>query len=212
MNLRLEKCKRSNPLYQEFRSRHYVENHGAVGQQLHYLIYLDKECIGIISGGASAYAVKCRDEFFGINKDNRKTALNGIVDNTVFRLEKNIPNLGTRILKLFRETVIRDWKQQYGVDVCGFETFVVEESWRKGSMYKADNWTFVGETSGNTKFHLHGIDKSFERKSVGKKPVFCKWVKGAKLPEDYYPTWNQPKTMRGQLTITDWLETMKGEA
>lgn len=50
-NIKLEQVKRSNLLYQQIRDRHYIPNHGAVGQQIHYLILLDSECVGIISGG-----------------------------------------------------------------------------------------------------------------------------------------------------------------
>lgn len=200
-NIRLDRVKRSNQLYQEIRSRHYIPNHGAVGQQLHYLIILDRECIGIISGGAAAYAVGCRDQYFGITKDNRNAALNGIIDNTVFRLEKNIPNLGTQILALWRRTVAKDWEQKYGVKVAGFETFIVENERRKGAMYKADNWDFVGETKGNTKFHQHGIEKSFVRREVEKKLVFCKRIHGIDLPESYTASWNIGNQIKEQLTM-----------
>lgn len=204
-NISLVRCKRSNPVYKEIRDRHYVPNHGAVGQQLHYLILLDNKVVGIISGGAAAYAVKCRDDFFGITKENRHIALNGIVDNTVFRLEENKPNLATQVMALFRRTISVDWKVRYGVDVAGFETFVIETDTRKGCLYKADNWTFVGETQGSTKFHLHGIDKSFERISTGKKLVFCKWNKNGKLPTEYEATWNT-NGWRGQMNIFDFIK------
>lgn len=194
---------RTHPAYQEIRDRHYVPNNGAVGQQIHYLIYLDKKICGIISGGSAAYAVGCRDDFFGITKDNRQVALNGIVDNTVFRLEKNLPNLGTQILSMWRRQIEQDWEQKYGVQVCGFETFVVEESYRKGSMYKADNWKFVGETNGSTKFHKHGAEKKFERRDTEKKLVFCKWIKGRNLPTEYYAVWNKPNVLRNQISLFD---------
>lgn len=200
--VRLEQCKRSNYAYQEIRSRHYIPNHGAIGQQLHYLIYLDKEIVGIISGGSAAYAVACRDSFFHINKDNRQIALNGIVDNTVFRLEKNLPNLGTQILAMWRRRVADDWFLKYGVQVAGFETFIIENEHRKGAMYKADNWTFCGETSGSTKLHEHGVIKSSVRLRTEKKLVFCKWIKGRKLPEDYVSSWNLPRgVIKGQLSF-----------
>ena len=211
-NIRLERCKRSCGLYQEFRDRHYVPNHGAIGQQIHYLIWLDGECVGIISGGASAYAVKCRDDFFGLNKDNRQVALNGVVDNTVFRLEKNLPNLGTQILRRWREQIARDWEAQYGVKVCGFETFVIENERRKGSMYLADNWTFVGETNGSTKFHQHGVEKQFVRREVEKKLVFCKWIRGGHLPEEYVSSWNLKGQIRGQMSLFDtetWISSIE---
>lgn len=156
-DIRLIPCKRTNLIYQEFRDRHYIPNHGAIGQQLHYLIRLDREYIGIISGGSATFAVKPRDEYFGITKENRGIALNGIINNTVFRLEKNLPNLGTQILKLWREKVAEDWERNYGVTPCGFETFVIESDIRKGTVYKADNWDFVGETLGYTREHPHGI-------------------------------------------------------
>ena len=177
-NVRLVRCRRSCAAYQEIRDRHYVPNHGAVGQQLHYLIYLDNRIVGIISGGSAAYAVGCRDAFFGITKDNRQVALNSIVDNTVFRLECNVPNLGTQILRQWRKQIAEDWEAQYGVAVAGYETFVIENENRKGAMYRADNWVFVGETQGNTKFHQHGIEKQFVRRDVEKKLVFCKWRRG----------------------------------
>lgn len=50
-NVRLEQCSRGDRRYQEIRNRHYVPNHGSVGQQIHYLIWLDGKICGIISGG-----------------------------------------------------------------------------------------------------------------------------------------------------------------
>ena len=165
-------------------------------------------CRNYIRGGA-AYAVKARDDFFGITKDNRNAALNGIIDNTVFRLEKNIPNLGTQILSMWRRQVAIDWEQKYNVKPCGFETFIIENDRRKGSMYKADNWTFVGETQGNTKFHKHGIAKQFVRREVEKKLVFCKWIKHGTLPDHYEATWNLGGQCKGQMSIFDYLEQQR---
>lgn len=212
----LEPCKRTDASYKEIRDRHYIPNNGAVGQQLHYLIKKSNgggyQTIGIISAGSAAYAVGARDKYFGINKDNRKVALNSIVDNTVFRLEENLPNLGTQILSLWRKRVIQDWPKKYGVNVAGFETFIIENDNRKGAMYKADNWTYVGETAGNTEMHLHGIEKQFERKEVCKKLIFCKWVKNGKLATEYKPTWNQ-NAWKKRRTETDsqWLDRLLKE-
>ena len=190
-NIRLERCKRTDPRYKEIRDRHYVPNHGAIGQQIHYLIYLDDRIVGIISGGAAVYAVKSRDEFFGITKENRHVALNGIINNIVFRLEENLPNLATQIMALWRRTVAIDWKQRYNVDVAGFETFVIENDTRKGALYKADNWTYVGKTSGNTKTHKHGAEKKSERIQTEQKLIFCKWIRGGHLPTEYHATWRK---------------------
>ena len=201
LDIRLRQCKRSCDAYQEIRNRHYIPNHGAVGQQIHYLIYIDGEISGIISGGSAAYAVKCRDDYFGLKKENRTVALNGIIDNTVFRLENNIPNAGTQILSLWRKTIAEDWYNIYGVKVCGFETFIIENDRRKGAMYRADNWDFCGETQGSTKFHQSGIEKHFERVNVGKKLVFCKKIRGGQLPTEYFASWNSKGAIQGQIGL-----------
>ena len=211
-NIELMRCKSSCYQYQQFRDRHYIPNHGAVGQQLHYLIFLEKEIVGIISGGSATYAVKCRDDFFGITKENRVVSLNGIVDNTVFRLEKNLPNLGTQILKLWRNRIISDWKAKYGVDVCGFETFIIGNERRIGALYKADNWTYVGETSGSAKVHDKGIANKQHREDTEKKLVFCKWVNGGQLPTVYYSNWRTPSIVKGQISMFDGKEGLNARS
>lgn len=201
--IELLRCKSSCDDYQKIRNRHYVPNHGAVGQQLHYLILMDNDVIGIISAGSAVYSVKCRDEFFGISTNNRCVSLNGIVDNTVFRLERNLPNLGTQILKLWRNRVCVDWERKYGVPVAGFETFVIGNDRRKGALYKADNWVFVGETAGSAKAHDKGIENKQYRVETEKKLVFCKRINGVELPTEYYSTWRTPNMAKGQLSIFD---------
>ena len=187
-NVRLERCKRSNPEYQAIRDRHYIPNHGCIGQQIHYLIYLDDEIVGIISGASSVFAVKARDEYFGLTKENKKAGLPSIINNVVFRLEKNLPNLGSQILAMWRKQIAKDWEKQYHVKVHGFETFIIENDNRKGAMYKADNWEYVGETQGSTKHH-NGIENKAERIDVCKKLIFVKKIKGTKLSTEYTPTW-----------------------
>lgn len=162
--LYLEFCGRSDPRYQAIRDRHYVENNGAYAQQIHFLIHYKREIVGIISGGSAAYATTVRDAFFKITPENRDQVLNGIVDNTVFRLELTEKNLATRVLSIWRKVIVQVWEDMYGVTVYGFETFVVEEDHRKGALYKADNWTFLGQTVGNSE-SLKG-KSIFARKNV----------------------------------------------
>ena len=184
----LEKVKRTDPRYQDIRNRHYVANRGCHGQQMHYLVLLEKRVVGIISGASSVYAVKSRDEFFGLTSDNKRVALNCIVNNVVFRLEEHLPNLGTQVLSMWRKQIAIDWESKYGVRVHGFETFVVEEEWRKGSMYRADNWQAVGITVGSTKVHK-GLNTPHTRVATTPKLVFCRKVPRTKLCTKYTSTW-----------------------
>jgi hypothetical protein len=174
--IELVKCKRSNPIYQEIRDRHYVANHGCIGRQFHYLVYLNGCVVGIISGASPVWACAPRDRFFEINKDTREKLVgHHIINNVVFRLEEKIPNLGTQVLSKWRKQIREDWKERYGDDILGFETFIFGEN-RTGAMYKADNWIYVGETQGNTKFKPHGAYGVTERKQVEKKLIFCKRI------------------------------------
>ena len=137
---------RTDERYQDIRNRHYVDNHGTLGQQIHFLIVKDNQPIGIISGASSVYGVKARDDFFKIPNDQnikQKFYLPAIINNTVFRLELHEKNLATQILSRWRKTISEMWKYVYGIPVIGFETFVVEEDYRKGTLYKADNWRNV---------------------------------------------------------------------
>ena len=190
-DLVFEFCSREDRRYKKVRDLHYVENKGAHAQQVHFLIWYEGTMAGVISGGSAAYAVASRDIFFGITRENRERVLNGVIDNTVFRLVNNEPNLATRVIALWRKVIPLVWEDLYGVPVFGFETFVVEEDHRKGSLYKADNWTLVGETSGNGKSHENGLTAALTRKTVVPKLIFCKWRDGFSAPveSDYVSSW-----------------------
>ena len=189
MTVELEFVARGDSRYQDIRDRHYVANKGCHGQQLHFIIWNDGEIAGIISGASSVYAVAPRDAFFGIPKDPAQKQtyyLPAIVNNVVFRLEVHQPNLATQTLRLWRETTARLWEHIYGVPVIGFETFVVEEDWRKGSLYKADNWVLVGETQGSTKVHAEGMAIAHTRADTTPKLVYCRWKKRKMTPTTPY--------------------------
>jgi len=184
----LEICKRTHPIYQQFRNRHYVENRGCHGQQIHFLVHYKNKIVGIISGASAVYAVKARDDFFLIPKEKitkEKYYLPAIINNIVFRLEFHEKNLATKILSKWRHVVAELWEDTYNIKVIGFETFVVETDTRKGSLYKADNWLYVGITQGSTKVHNGLINKS-TRRAVNKKLIYCKWLSKPIVPTQKY--------------------------
>jgi hypothetical protein len=192
MNPELEFCKRTNPIYQDIRNRHYIPNNGTHGQQIHFLIHYNHQVVGIISGASSVYGVSERDKFFRIpseQKVKQKLYLPAIVNNVVFRLEYHEPNLGTKVLSKWRKAMSEFWEEIYGVPVIGFETFIVETDTRKGSMYKADNWTFVGQTKGSTKKH-NGLQNKGERLITDIKLTYCRWKDKPVVPTvEYVSSW-----------------------
>lgn len=120
--------------------RHYPESKGIVGRQCNYIIKFCGHIVGIIGANSPPLHYKVFDNYFGVGKE--KNYLN----NNVFRLTDHDKNLGTKVLRLFRKKIKRDYKQKYGDELRGLVTFV--EPPRIGTVYKADNWTYLGETQG----------------------------------------------------------------
>ena len=210
MHIDLALCQRTHPAYLDFRDRHYISNSGCHGQQLHYLIMIDGQLHGILSGASAVYGVKSRDEFFGIAKERelRHAQLSSLVCNVVYRLENAPRNAATQALALWRKRIAADWEALYQVKVAGFETFVIEGSHddremvctdrhRTGALYRADNWEMLGVTAGNTKVHSTaassgGMGAAHTRKQVCRKLIFAKKVKNVALATSYQSTWRDP--------------------
>ncbi|MCX6706145.1 MAG: DUF4338 domain-containing protein [Candidatus Woesebacteria bacterium] len=171
--LNLEKTKKGNKIFATLYLTHYPESKGIVGRQCNYFVKQDGEIIGIIGGNSPPLNYKKFNEFFG--KDYNE---NNWLNNNVFRLIKTERNLGTKVLKMFRYRVKEDYEKQYKHKLIGLITFV--EPPRTGAMYKADNWTFLGETQG-MKCSRRGDHGKWINKEWGKgtkKLVFAKKLKG----------------------------------
>lgn len=141
-NLLLKKVKKSEPLYTFWYLEHYPKSKGIVGRQLNYLIYNEQKPIGIIGCASPPLNYKLFRAYF--NTTNEKL----FVNNNVYRIvnRNGDRNLGTKILKLFRNTIQKDYLDNYNDYLLGIVTFV--EPPRTGAMYKADNWDYIGMTQG----------------------------------------------------------------
>ncbi len=146
-------CQRTNPLYAQFRDRHYISNNGCHGQQLHYLVLINGKLHGVVSGASAVFGVKSRDDYFCLGRDYaeyrsfvaaskreesfsrtksdsglKKVQLNSIINNVVYRIENAPKGAASQVLAAWRRRIASDWEELYGVRVAGFETFVVEGS------------------------------------------------------------------------------------
>jgi len=139
------------------------------------LISYKGKTIGIIGCNSPPQSVKSVDDFFLINTENRSEKLKKIMNNNVFRIVKNEPNLATKILRVFRKRIVKDYKKKFGERLLGLITFV--EPPREGVCYKADNWDFLGKTKGFSckRRGAEGewITKQWEKTGV-KKMIFAK--------------------------------------
>ena len=131
---------KSHPVFSTLFLTHYPASKGIVGRSLNYLIYKNKEIVGIIGVNSPPLNYKKFNDFFGKGKELK------FLNNNVFKLIITEHNLGTKVLKLLRNTVLKDYKEKYREELMGLITFV--EPPRTGAMYKADNWTYLGMTEG----------------------------------------------------------------
>lgn len=140
--LRLQKVPKSNQLFVKWYIEHYPQSKGIVGRQINYIIYNEHKPAGIISGASPPLNYLLFRKYF--NVDNEL----GFLNNNVFRIVDNNGdrNFGTKVLKLFRSQIKKDYKEKYNDNLLGLVTFV--EPPRTGAIYKADNWECLGETQG----------------------------------------------------------------
>lgn len=158
--MELVRVKRTHPVLLENMAVHYSQPKGFVGRNICYLVVHEGARYGSIVGGSSTLHLVGRDEFFGIAKPEKQQRLLEIVNNIFYHVEPvggryPLRNFTVKVLRLFRETITRDWEDKYGNKVTGFESLV--ELPRTGETYIRDGWTEVGITKGQTCKRVAGI-------------------------------------------------------
>jgi hypothetical protein len=171
----------------------YVPTNASVGRRIDWLIYnvsdkdsfpVNEELIGMIGLGSSVYPPpKDILTHVKMTKNEYKTEFNSFANNWRFCVIKHIKNAGTQILKQFRNNAKVEWKNKYGDELKYIVTFVA--GGKSGSVYKADNWSMIGETAGLPKHKSSSMkwdsSESLKEKFVkptgeNKKMIFIKSV------------------------------------
>ena len=138
--LNLKRTTKGDKTFATLFLEHYPESKGIMGRQLNYFIKDCGEIIGIIGFNSPPIHYKIFDDYFG--RDKEKNFLN----NNVFRIIRNGRFFASEILALTLREIRDDYPKKYNDDLIGVVTFV--EPPRKGTLYKADNWDFLGYTKG----------------------------------------------------------------
>lgn len=146
----LEICgSRANMMARRMVEKHhsYVPSWDSVGRRIDWFIWVDGRIVGVIGVGSATYP-PCKDVLvrLGVSKEGYKEIFNSIANNWRFCLVENIPNLGTMVLRMLRETAPIAWKEKYGDDLKYLITFV--GGGNNGAVYRADNWEMIGHTAG----------------------------------------------------------------
>jgi hypothetical protein len=125
----------------------YVPTTSSVGRRIDWLIQYQDRIVGMIGIGSSVYPPpKDLLRYLNTTKSDYKSIFNSIANNWRFCMSERIPNLGSKILKELRTHAPIEWRKKYDNELTHIMTFV--GGGHNGAVYKADNWTEIGQTAG----------------------------------------------------------------
>ena len=180
-----------NSLISEY---HYLGYTQPVGEHLKYIAFSNDRPIACLAWSSAPWYIGARDRFIGWSSQTRQNNLHLIINNTRFLVLPwvRVSHLASHLLALSRRRVSRDWQHVYNHPVFLLETFVDTERFQ-GTCYKADNWTYVGKTTGRGK-----LSKS-KKPTLSKKAVYL-----YPLTKDFRDRLNtQGPTASRELTIQE---------
>jgi hypothetical protein len=137
-------------LYQRLmQEHHYLGSLPKISETLWYIALWADQWVALLSFSASALKCAARDRWIGWNFRHQYDRLKLIVNNSRFLIlpDWHISNLGSRILSLCQRRLNTDWQKVFGHPVVLLETFVDPQRFQ-GTVYKAANWLYVGDTKG----------------------------------------------------------------
>src|SRR6266699_2197155 len=138
------------PRYQELmREHHYLGHSPKIGETLWYVASWREKWVALLSFSASALKCAARDRWIGWSFRQQYARLKLVVNNSRLLIlpDWHLFNLGSRVLSLCQRRLPRDWEEAFGHGVVLLETFVDPQRHR-GTVYRAANWIYVGNTRG----------------------------------------------------------------
>jgi hypothetical protein len=138
------------PHYQEqMQKHHYLGSLPKIGETLWYLASWHDQWVALLSFSTPAWKCAARDRWIGWDFRHQYDRLHLVTNNSRFLIlpDYHLPNLASRILSLCQKRLPCDWQQSFGHPVLLLETFVDPQRFH-GTVYKASNWLYVGDTKG----------------------------------------------------------------
>jgi Domain of unknown function (DUF4338)/DDE_Tnp_1-associated len=129
--------------------QHYLGSLPKIGETIWYIATWRDEWVALLSFSISAWKCAVRDRWIGWDFRHQYDRLKLLTNNSRFLILKDwrFPNLGSRVLSLCQNRLRRDWQATFGHSLLLLETFVDPQRFR-GTVYKAANWVYVGDTKG----------------------------------------------------------------
>lgn len=157
--------------YQQLmQEHHYLGCLPKIGETLWYIALWRDQWVALLSFSAAAWKCASRDRWIGWDLRHQYDRLKLVVNNSRFLIlpDWHIPNLGSRVLSLCQKRLPTDWQEIFGHPAVLLETFVDPQHFR-GTVYRAANWLYVGETKG-----FRRTRKGYSAKAHRPKMVFLK--------------------------------------
>jgi hypothetical protein len=128
---------------------HYLGALPKIGETLWYVAESNGQWVALLSFSAAALKCKARDAWIGWDSRHQYDRLKLVTNNSRFLIlpHAHVPNLASRVLSLGQKRLRVDWPAVFGHRVLLIETFVDPRRFR-GTVYKAANWLYLGETKG----------------------------------------------------------------
>lgn len=128
---------------------HYLGFLPKIGETLWYVASWHEEWVALLSFSTAAWKCAARDLWIGWDFRHQYDRLHLVTNNSRFLIlpEYHVPNLASRILSLCQKRLPGDWQESFGHPVVLLETFVDPQRFH-GTLYKASNWLYVGDTKG----------------------------------------------------------------
>jgi hypothetical protein len=133
---------------QLMQTHHYLGALRKIGETLWYVASYRGSWVALLSFSAAALKIAARDRWIGWTYRQQYARLRLLANNTRFCVlpDWRVKNLASRTLSLCESRVASDWSEAFGHPVVLLETFV--DAQHRGTVYRAANWTHVGETRG----------------------------------------------------------------
>ncbi len=139
------------PRYRELMGQHhYLGDLAKIGHTLWYVATYEQQWVALLSFSASALKCAARDRWIGWDYRHQYGRLKLIANNSRFLIlpEWHLPNLGSKVLALCERRIKADWLATFKQPLLLLETFV-DPSRFWGTLYRAANWSCLGQTQGS---------------------------------------------------------------
>jgi hypothetical protein len=128
---------------------HYLGALPKISETIWYVATVGDSWVALLSFSAAALKCSVRDRWIGWNLRYQYDRLKLITNNSRFLIlpDWHLPNLASRVLSLSQKRLPSDWQRVFGHSLILLETFVDPQRFY-GTIYKAANWIYLGDTKG----------------------------------------------------------------